>query len=232
MPVLKVSDCALWEAEVKLIRHQFWASYRKLYFSKSFQDRHLWDLAERGQWPPIPIIFRIPSPQASVLSESYSPEFPQLQIAQPGPAGSFYQILQLRKERGRGQESAGSRPSSNFYWDFRIQHLSLKNGKACDLLLKIHLQEVRGAVKKVLDKYVGMFLLGWLPGLHFCDSASLLSLLWLVPNVMGKQSWKAWGSWYLCFLSPSDIGNRAKVRDHQEGKNISDCSRRACQSFR
>ena len=192
----------------------------------------MWQKEGSGLGPPIPIIFRMPSPQPSVLSDSYSPEFPQLQIAQPGPAGSFYQILQLRKEWGRGQESAGSRPSSNFYWDFRIQHLSLKNGKACDLLLKIHLQEVRGAVKKVLDKYVGMFLLGWLPRLHFCDSASLLSLLWLVPNVMGKQSWKAWGSWYLCFLSPSDIGNRAKVRDHQEGNNIPDRSRRAYQSFR
>lgn len=74
---------------------------------------------------------------------------------------------------------------------------------------------------KVLNEYFEVFLLGWLPGFHFCDSTSPLFLLFilLVTSVMGKQLPGGFRAHSICVFTAPAMW-RAEVGE--EGKNVLD----------
>lgn len=105
------------------------------------------------------------------------------------PWGPWLPLSDTVTEKGVRERASVSRLKTKlkFLMGFQNSTSELKKWKSLWSLVKKAFTK-RGAAKKVFNKYVGLFLLGWLPGFHFCDSVSLLSLLRLVTSVMRKQS--------------------------------------------
>lgn len=131
MPVLKVSDCALWEAEVKLIRHRFWASYRKLYFSSIFSInyflKHLQSYQEIESWiatggrnyaksnqnsPPLPSLHYV----ASVSAENLATRVGWLGCQGLPEEAAIFFLLESRKHRGPGNLRCDCSRRPGFGW--------------------------------------------------------------------------------------------------------------------